>query len=205
MRSTRWIAFPGVLSAAVLVNVCLSTIVTAVLLDTLALRFEGGGSITSMFPGFTYANAMIMKFSLFQAALLLAFGIAGRFTDPRRSTDRQGEETFRTPVWGIASLLIPGLASLAGTVVLLFAQTVAETPTTFSMNYFTEISRAGVISMIVAILASVVAAINSLFVRRERPAWVGGIGLFTGLLYLVLIRYWEFYKLGFDQDLWNNV
>jgi hypothetical protein len=58
--------------------------------------------------------------------------------------------------------------------------------------------------MIVMIAFAAATALYSI-VRRERMPEASVIGLMTATTYLLLFYYWELYRLGFDQDRWNDI
>ena len=195
----HWITFPGAMSVLLVLSIGVFAVLTAFLLDIFAIRLVDGGSITTMFPGFVYANALILKVTLFEAILLAAYSIANRMYYRWRK-----KEASATPVWGNLSLLLPTTAPLVGALVILVAQTLTDTPAGFSLNYFTQFSRMAVLSMMGIIAIADLFAIVSL-VRREKPIGVAVISLAVTIVYWVLFRYWEFYRLGFDQDRWNDI
>lgn len=195
--------FPGVLSALLVGTVGISAVLGAIVLDVFAIRLAGGGSLTTMFPGFVYATALIFKVSLIEA-VVLAVGVAMKVFNAGNTEADLSNQRRHIPVWGITSVLLPATAPFMGAVVIIFAQALSGTPEAFSLDYLTRISRVAVFALIAVIAAATFLAIYSL-VRRERPLGVPLTGLATTLVYWVLFRYWEFYKLGFDQDRWNDI
>lgn len=199
MRRRSWTVFPGVLSVTLILTAGISFVLATVLLELFAIRLVDGGSLTTMFPGYVYATALIAKTSLIVSAILFLAAIGERLYERRLEDVSQS-----APFWGIVSLLLPAVAPLIGAIVILVGQSLADTPKGFSATYFSEFSRAAVVTMMVMIAVSDVSAIRSL-IRRERPIGVAVIGLLTTIVYWVLFLYWEFYRLGFDQDKWNGI
>ena len=189
--------FPGILAAAFAGTAAVSVVLTAVLLDSFLIRYDRG-SVTTMLPGFVYAIALILKTSLVEAAVLGAFAFA------TMAFGRPSEAQSKIPSWTIFSVLLPAVAPLLGTVVILVTQAIVDKPDADTVSYFTRISRTGVFTLIGILAAAIVSAIVAL-VRRERPRGLPLIALATSIFVLVLFQYWEFYKLGFDQDRWNAI
>ena len=194
---TRGRLFPGILAAAFAGTAAVSVVLTAVLLDSFLIRYDRG-SVTTMLPGFVYAIAFILKTSLVEAAVL------GVFAFVTMASGRPSEAQSKVPSWTIFSILLPAAAPLLGTLVILVTQAIADKPDADTVSYFTRISRTGVFAMIGILVAAIVSAIVAL-VRRERPRGLPLIALATSIFVLVLFQYWEFYKLGFDQDRWNAI
>lgn len=191
--------FHLVLPAILLATVTLSAVLGAVVLELFAIRVEGGGSLTTMFPGFVYANAMILKISLLEVACLFILGIAIYFIG--RTGD---QETWMLPGAAIVSILLPAAAPLVGAIAIVVTQSKWDVPIRYSIDYFSRVSQVGVFVLVGALTVSVLTGVYSL-IRHERPRSISLVSIATAITYLLLVRYWEFYKLGFDQDLWNNI
>jgi len=101
---------------------------------------------------------------------------------------------------GTLSFLFAPAGLFAGTAALLIFQFILphQSPEDSSL-----LSRLGVLVLLSAIWAGSVlgAAAN---IRKERPSILPLIGLLTNAGLLILFYHFEFYKLGFDQDLWAN-
>jgi len=194
---TRGRLFPGILAAAFAGTAAVSVVLTAVLLDSFLIRYDRG-SVTTMLPGFVYAIALILKTSLVEAAVLGAFAFV------TMASGRPSEAQSKVPSWTIFSVLLPAAAPLLGTLVILVTQAIVDKPDADTVSYFTRISRTGVFTLIGILVAAIASAIVAL-VRRERPWGLPLIALATSIFVLVLFQYWEFYKLGFDQDRWNAI
>ena len=189
--------FPGILTVAFAGTTAVSVVLTAVLLDSFLIRYDRG-SVTTMLPGFVYAIALILKISLVEAAVL------GVFAFVTTALGRPADEHWRVPFWTSLSVLLPTAAPLMGTLVILLAQTIVDGPDADTIGYFTRLSRTGVFAMIGLLIAAIASGIVAL-VRRERPRGLPMIPLATTVFVLSLFQYWEFYKLGFDQDRWNAI
>ena len=187
---------PGVTSGILISVALLSAVTSAVVLEMFAIRMEGVGSLTTMFPGFVYASALVLKVSLFEAVMLLIFTVASRFVDSPRASS--GSELA-----GLLSILLPAIAPLFGAVAIVVTQAVWNLPESNPYDYYSRLSRIGVLVTLGMILAGTLSAIHSL--RSARPIGISVIGLVTSIVYVAVFRYWEFYRLGFDQDRWNNI
>ena len=189
--------FPGILTAAFAGSTAVSLILTAVLLDSLLIRYDRG-SVTTMLPGFVYAVALILKISLVEAAIL------GVFAFVTMAVSKPSEARSKIPFWTILSVLLPAAEPLLGTLVILVTQSIVARPDADTVSYFSRISRTGVFTLMLILVAAIVSAIVGL-VRRERPRGLPLVALATSVFVLALFQYFEFYKLGFDQDRWNAV
>ena len=190
---------PGIVAAAFAGMLALSVILTALLLDSFLVRYDRG-SVTTMLPGFVYANALMMKLGLLEAAVLGVVAVWSLFS-ARRSKD--DAVLNRIPFCAIGSVLLPAVAPFVGTLSILVTQAIVGKPVGDTLDYFTTISRTGVFALIGVLAVSLVLSITAL-VRRERPIGFSIVGLSTTALLLTLFFYWEFYKYGFDQDRWNQ-
>ena len=75
---SHWMNVTGILPGTLIVTVAASVVLATVVLEMFALRLEGGGSLTTMFPGFVYTNVLILKVRLVEAAVLFLTSIARR-------------------------------------------------------------------------------------------------------------------------------
>ena len=186
-RASSILAF---LAVALILSTLLAAVASAAMLDTWIQR--GGGSVNTMVPGFTYAAAAVMKVSLFEAVPLLVGAIVQWFHD-RSSLNA-------IPAIGVISILATPLAIVAGAVlVLLFQALLIDEPDILVRS--SAASRAAVFGMMGMLLLGICAGLFSL-IRRERPRMVPIVGIVSNFALLLIFRYFEFYKLGFDQDRW---
>ena len=189
--------FPGILAATFGGTLAVSVVLTTVLLDSFLIRFDRG-SVTTMLPGFTYGNALILKVGLIEAAILGVFA----FVTMAAGRNTGGEN--KLPFWGTLSVVLFALAPFMGTVVVLIAQNVFATSFADTVGYFTRVSRTGVFGLMTILFLAMASAVVSL-VRRERPIGIAVISLLASTFAIAVFRYWEFYKLGFDQNRWNDI
>lgn len=193
---TNWISLPGVLSLLLVVSVGASAVLATVLLEAFAIRLEGGGSLNTMFPGYVYANALIMKVTIVEAVILATLAMVNRLAIGNLS-DKQSASFSKLAV---VALVLPALAPIVGAIAILIAQSFGEV----SINSFAYFSRSGVFSMMIVLVASSLVSVASI-VRRDRPIAGAVLALAMSIVCLAIFRYWEFYKIGFDQDRWNNI
>jgi hypothetical protein len=167
-------------------------VLEAAILDDLVRRpQQGGGSITTLLPGFVYASATVMKVCLVCAVVSAVVGLA-----------RRPQPGAILPRWGIASIVLTPSTLLFGALTVLAAQNVSGTgPDALSAGHFSQVARAGVFVMLAVLSAGAFAASTSL-VRREGSRMVPILGLAANLLLVGLFWHFRFYALGFDQDLW---
>jgi len=175
---------------ALVLATVLAAVAATAMLDTWIQR--GGGPVNTMVPGYTYAAAAVMKVTLFEAVILLLGAMVEWFRD-RPSVSA-------VPVIAVISVLTTPLAIFAGAVLVLVfpAQLVERSDILFRSS---AASRAAVFGMMGLLLLGVGAGMFSLL-RRERPRMLPIIGIATNFVLLLIFRYFEFYKLGFDQDRW---
>jgi hypothetical protein len=69
------------------------------------------------------------------------------------------------------------------------------------MSYMSLISRKGVLVMLAWITASMLLGVLGLL-KRERPRSLSMFGVVISTCLIALFWYFQFYKLGFDQDRW---
>lgn len=137
----------------------------------------GGGSITTLLPGFVYASATVMKLGMVAAA-------AGFVLASRPAAGR--------PVCGLAALAALPLALLLGAAAVLIGQRCLSLP---------ETARLAVFVMMTALLSGALLAVAS-WLRGERPARWAYLGLLATFALVALFRLNRFYARGFDQDRW---
>jgi hypothetical protein len=207
----------GILSVAPFAVTMLSSALATIMLEALLAGREPA-SINTRLPGWTYASATVMKICLVAgvvAAVIALVNIAWRRwfpvpgpTTTAASDDRQERTTNSVnisakviPIWGILSVALPPLAPLIGALVVLIAQALVDRPEGASMSYLSLLSRSGVLVMLAWITASLVLGVLALL-KRERPWSLSIFGLITNTCIVGLYWYFEFYKLGFDQDRW---
>jgi hypothetical protein len=192
----RW----GILSLTVSVVVVVSSVVGAFLLDMLTVRpVIDGGSITTLLPGSVYGSVLVMKVCIGQALVMLFAGLGFHFLSRRPAS----ESPF--PIWSVVSLMIPPLVPLGMAIGVLMLQALTDYPDgVSSMGTFRQLSRSGVFIMIGMLSVAALASVCGIL-RREKPRGLALIGLITNVFLLAVFRYWEFYKLGFDQDRWNDI
>ena len=182
----------------------LSSILAAALLDALIERPElGGGSVTTIIPGFVYAAATVMKVCILAGLVSLVVTLT------KLVSVQTAENTFptptltgrRLPIWGIASATLAPLTPLVGTLVVLVSQTVAGNTAEPLISDSSRFSRIAVAVSLFLIAAGAVFAVISL-VKQERPRLVSVVGLITNVVLIGLFWHFEFYAFGFDQDTW---
>jgi hypothetical protein len=182
---------------ALLLETAFCALLAAAALDSLVHRpRQGGGSITTLLPGFTYATATVMKVCVagVAASALLAFTLplVSRSSKPSRPD---------WPVWGIASVALPPLTPLLGTLAVLGYQLLIVGPGVMSPAGFSQAARNAVFVMLAVIVAGALAAVAS-FLRSEQPRLIPILGFTANLVLIALFWHFRFYALGFDQDLW---
>lgn len=181
------------LAAAILApGTLLAGTVAAMMLDALVHRPPDAGSITTLIPGFAYAAATVMKVSLVAGLVSAVMAVAARALGSAR--DPTG---VRALTYALASVALPPVALIAGTVAVLIAQT----PAGLTVRDFTYVSRTGVFVQSAVLATGAIAAAMAL-IRRERPHLLPLLGLMVNGLLIALFWYLEFYAVGFDQDTW---
>jgi hypothetical protein len=133
-----------VLAAGVLlVGTTLSAILATAILDALIQRPAGGGSVTTIIPGFVYAAATVMKVCLVggvvSAGVTLMVGVFGSHARPESAL---AADNSRLPRWGIASVALPAVTPLAGAITVVLVQQI--TSEVLSLRDFTYVSRTAV-------------------------------------------------------------
>jgi hypothetical protein len=189
-RHFRTITILVATAIAILLSAVLAAVAAAAMLDALIQR--GGGSVNTMIPGYTYAAAAVMKVALLEAVLLIAGAVVAWFRDRT--------ETATVPIVGAVSVLATPFGIVGGAVLVLVFQTqfIGE-PDILARS--SAASRVAVFGMMGLLLLGIGTGLFSLF-RRERPRMVPIIGIVSNFALLLIFRYFEFYRLGFDQDRW---
>jgi hypothetical protein len=158
--------------------------VSTLLLEAFLHRPDGGGSLTTLFPGYVYASATILKVSI--GASVAAVVV--------RWICKEG--VSRSAALSLAA--VP-FAPAAGAVALLIAGRTAEEAAGVSMSYIPRVARTGVLVVVACLAAGLAAGVSAL---RRRPRAAAGLGAVVNAALLGSIRHFEFYRLGFDQDRW---
>jgi hypothetical protein len=191
-----WVLAAGVL----LVGTTLSAILATAILDALIQRPAGGGSVTTIIPGFVYAAATVMKVCLVggvvSAGVTLMVGVFGSHARPESAL---AADNSRLPPWGIASVALPAVTPLAGAITVVLVQQI--TSEVLSLRDFTYVSRTAVFVTLALLSAGDITAILSL-TKLERPRLLAVLGLLVNGLLIVLFWHLRFYAIGFDQDAW---
>ena len=172
----------------------LSATLAAIILDALIMRPPvGGGSVTTIIPGFVYATATVLKVCIFAGFVSVAIALIQRVLRGR------AENTRKLPIWGITSIALAPLTPLVGALVIIVAQTLADNEPLISD--FSSFSRNAVAIKMFLIAAGALSAVISL-VKREHPRLLPVVGLLINAVLIGLFLHFEFYALGFDQDNW---
>ena len=180
----------GAVAVALLLTTVLAAVGAATMLDAWIQR--GGGSVNTIVPGFTYAAATVMKVALFEVVLLLVGAIVQWFSD-RSSANA-------VPLMGVISVLATSFVILIGAGLVLVFQ--ARSVDVSGLLIRSSVaSRVAVLGMMGLLLLGICAGLFSL-IRRERPWLVPVAGIASNFALVLIFRYFEFYKLGFDQDRW---
>ncbi|HEY5885056.1 MAG TPA: hypothetical protein VIT88_10240 [Pyrinomonadaceae bacterium] len=180
----------------------LSSILAAAMLDALIGRPEaGGGSVTTIIPGFVYATATVMKICILAGLVSLVVALTKLVWAETAENALPAPilSVRRFPIWGVTSTALAPLTPLVGTLVILISQTFAVAQPL--ITDFSQFSRSAVVVSLFLISAGAVSAVTSL-VKRERPRLVPVVGLITSAVLIGLFWHFEFYALGFDQDTW---
>jgi hypothetical protein len=158
----------------------LSAILAAALLDALIERPEsGGGSVTTIIPGYVYASATVMKVCILAGLVSAVIPLKKLLWAAENTLRAPSLSVQKPPIWGITSTALAPLTPLVGALVVLIA---------VAINLF-------------LISAGAVSAVTSLL-KCERPRLVPVVGLITSALLIGLFWHFEFYAFGFDQDTW---
>ena len=190
----------------------LCSALATILLEALLVGYEPA-SINTMLPGWTYASATVMKICLaagIVAAVIALMNLARRrwFAEvatraasddqQARATNPANPSAKSIPICSILSVALPQFAPLIGALAVTIAQTIVDKPDSASMNF---ISRSGVLVMLTWIAASLILGVVARL-KGERPHSLSIFGVALNACLIVLFWYWQFYKLGFDQDRW---
>jgi hypothetical protein len=188
-----WAILPVVLT----IETALCAVLAAAILDSFVRRPQvGGGSITTLLPGFVYASATVMKVCVVSALVSIVVGLVWWLSERGRSK----RLSHGSPVWGIASVALTPATPFIGALAVMAVQSLA-TQGDLSAGHFSQLARSAVFVMLVIILAGVLAAVTSL-IRRERPSMLPILGLVANMVLVGLFWHFRFYALGFDQDTW---
>ena len=171
---------PGSVLSSILATVLLEAVVTGPV----------PASLATMFPGYVYGSATIMKVGLL-SCLLTLIAAAAAWLRPRGGPGS-------VPVCALAAVALPSAAPIAGAAVIAVAQVVIGSP---SLTDFTYMSRRAVVVQLSLIVLGAAAAVLAL-IRRERPPAAPALGLLVNGLLIVLFWRLRFYAVGFDQDSW---
>ena len=183
-----------------------------ILLESLLVGYEPA-SVNTMLPGWTYASATVMKICLLGgvvAAVTALVNLSRRrwFSEvatraasddhQARATNPANPSAKSIPICSILSVALPQFAPLIGALAVVIAPNVVDKPDSASMNF---ISRSGVLVMLTWIAASLILGVVARL-KGERPHSLSIFGVALNACLIVLFWYWQFYKLGFDQDRW---
>lgn len=189
-----WAMAPVVLA----LETALCSVLAAAALDIFVRRpQQGGGSITTLLPGFVYASATVMKVCLVGALLSAVVGLVWRLF--ARGASKRSIRLL--PSWGIASITLTPSTPLLGALAVLAAQNVFAASDMTSASHFSLVSSSAVFVMLAIISAGAFTAATSL-IRREQPVLLPIVGLAVNIVLVGLFCYLRFYALGFDQDMW---
>ena len=196
--SARSIPIWAILPVFLTIETALCAVLAAATLDSFVRRpQQGGGSITTLLPGFVYASATVMKVCLVSAVVSVVVGLGWRLF--ALSPSKRSSPGF--PVWGIASIALTSSTPFLGALAVLGAQSLVAAPDVVWASHFSQVARSAVFVMLAIILAGVLAAVTSL-IRRERPSMVPILGLVAKMVLVGLFWHFRFYARGFDQDMW---
>ena len=177
-----------VLPVILTIGTALCAVLAAALLDVFVRRpLAGGGSITTLLPGFVYASATVMKVCLVSALVSAVAGLAWRLFV--RSPSKQSSPGL--PVWGIASIALTPSTLLLGALAVLGAQSLIAAQGVVSASHFSQMARSAVFVMLVGLSAGVLAAVTSL-IRRERPSILPILGLVANMVLAGLFCHFRF-------------
>lgn len=177
----------------------LSGIFAAVILDVLIERpAVGGGSVTTIIPGYVYASATVMKVCILAGLVSPVIALMDRVLADKAETTLSAR---RFPIWGITSTVLAPVTPLVGALVVIMAQTRIDNTVGPLISHFSQFSRVAVAVNLFLIAAGAVSAVISL-VKHEHPRLVPVVGLITNAMLIGLFWHFEFYAVGFDQDTW---
>jgi len=182
----------------------LSSIFAAVILDVLIERpAMGGGSVTTIIPGYVYATATVMKVCILAGLVSVVLPLMSQVLAHKAETTLNVPtlSVRRFPIWGITSTVLAPVTPLVGALVVILAQTRADKTVGPLISDFSQFSRVAVAVNLFLITAGTVSAVTSL-VKHEHPRLVPVVGLITNAVLIGLFWHFEFYAVGFDQDTW---
>lgn len=192
------IPFLAMAPVVLALETALCSVLAAAALDIFVRRpQQGGGSITTLLPGFVYASATVMKICLVGALLSAVVGLVWRLF--ARGASKRSIRLL--PSWGIASITLTPSTPLLGALAVLAAQNVFAASDMTSASHFSLVSSSAVFVMLAIISAGAFTAATSL-IRREQPVLLPIVGLAVNMVLVGLFCYLRFYALGFDQDMW---
>ena len=189
-RLRTWAAISFILTIGMLG----SSVIATVLLDSFARR-PGPMSVTTLFPGFAYAAATIMKVCIVAGFIAALAAVASR-----RLTFGEGRSTH-LPRWGITSVTLTSVTPAIGAIVILIGQGILAARATWSTTEASSVSRVAVIVVLAIIALGAIIAVISIF-KRESPVALSVLGLVINVVLVLLFWRFEFYAIGFDQDTW---
>jgi hypothetical protein len=207
----------GISSVTLIAVPILCAALATIMLEALLAGREPA-SINTRLPGWTYASATVMKICLaggVVTAIIALVALARRrwfsVSEPAAaaaSDDRQqcmtnpsNHSAKGIPIWGMLSVALPSFAPLIGALAVLIAQALMAGPDEAFMSYMSLISRKGVLVMLAWITASMILGVLGVL-KRERPRSLSMFGVVISTCLIALFWYFQFYKLGFDQDRW---
>ncbi len=180
-------------------------ILAAITYENFINRPQDGGSITTRLPGVVYASVTVMKVCLVSGLVAVTAAVLRRVLRRRSvglpSKEATGSLRSLTPTWTITSIAMTPLAQLVGALAVVIAQLLIDKPNGVSLSYFPQTARTGVFVMLAQISIAAIAGVISIL-RREGFGLLSVLGLITNTLLISLFVHFEFYALGFDQDLW---
>jgi hypothetical protein len=182
----------------------LSAIFAAIILDVLIERPAlGGGSVTTIIPGYVYATATVMKVCLLAGLASVVIPLMNRVLAYKAENALRAPTVSarRCPIWGITSTVLAPVTPLVGALVVIMAQTRADNAVGPLISDFSQFSRLAVAVNLFLITAGAVSAVTSL-VKHEHHRLVPVVGLITNAVLIGLFWHFEFYAVGFDQDTW---
>lgn len=198
-RQTIWTW--TIVVVALSLGTLLSGVIAAALLDVFINRpAEGGGSVTTIIPGFVYATATVLKVCILTGVVSLVIQLI-KVAVARVLDHAPRVPVGKFPILGIVSTFVAPLTPLVGTLVVLISQAFPNDAAGPSISEFSQISRTAVLVSLFLISAGALLAVASLL-KRERPQLVPWLGLIINAILIGLFWHFEFYAIGFDQDAW---
>ena len=192
LRFRAWAAASLILSLGVMG----SSVLAAMLLDAFARR-PAPMSVTTLFPGFVYAAATVMKVCVISGFIAVLAAAASRWMP----IAKRDVVEARMPMRALISVTLPALTPLVGCIAVLIGQEIAASRTAWTVAEASSVSRIAVLVALAMISLGGVTGIMSIR-RRERPFPLAGLGMLTNALLLALFLHLRFFAPGFDQDGW---